>query len=388
VWQCRYSGIEVPDALWRHVEFGRGKPYSDNQAEHVAADAAVLDAFDTWRRQFVDHVARKGKVEPGRYRAFGYRTPSHRWADVRLKWRELRMKPHSRSGASALAARLNRERRVARRSEGQKLRRQRTAGTRLRSAEPAKLDPNRTENRRHWQERRRNAIRLSNCRPSCPVPLSHWIASLPPGYDLPPPSYPAIVATVAAAAPPSPEGDKGASNAEVLASVVTIQVQVVRHARGAPSEGSERRGTGVVVEPAGLILTSAFLVQEADSIVVTTFDSRTVAAVVAAQDATLGGAAPTALLVRPLPIGSRPRSRRRRQSRWRSSARGSRRRYGRRQGRFAMTGASSGTRYSPPRRPRMRGRGARRRHGEAGRSRRAPAQEHPAQRGSTRAGTG
>jgi hypothetical protein len=22
VWQCRYSGIEVPDALWRYVEFG------------------------------------------------------------------------------------------------------------------------------------------------------------------------------------------------------------------------------------------------------------------------------------------------------------------------------------------------------------------------------
>jgi hypothetical protein len=24
VWQCRYSGIEVPEALWRYVEFGRG----------------------------------------------------------------------------------------------------------------------------------------------------------------------------------------------------------------------------------------------------------------------------------------------------------------------------------------------------------------------------
>ena len=25
VWQCRYSGIEVPDPLWRYVEFGRDK---------------------------------------------------------------------------------------------------------------------------------------------------------------------------------------------------------------------------------------------------------------------------------------------------------------------------------------------------------------------------
>ena len=37
VWQCRYSGIEVPDQLWRYVEFGRGKKYSENQAEHMGA---------------------------------------------------------------------------------------------------------------------------------------------------------------------------------------------------------------------------------------------------------------------------------------------------------------------------------------------------------------
>ena len=41
VWQCRYSGIEVPDELWRYVEFGKGKKYSDNQAEHIAAEADV-----------------------------------------------------------------------------------------------------------------------------------------------------------------------------------------------------------------------------------------------------------------------------------------------------------------------------------------------------------
>src|SRR5215207_7197302 len=38
VWQCRYSGIEVPDALWRYVEFGRDKKYSENQAEHMVDD--------------------------------------------------------------------------------------------------------------------------------------------------------------------------------------------------------------------------------------------------------------------------------------------------------------------------------------------------------------
>jgi hypothetical protein len=91
VWQCRYSGIEVPDALWRHVEFGRGKKYSDNQAEHMATETEVLRVFDVWTAAFADFVARKGKVQPGRYRAYGYKAPGHRWADLKLKWRELRM---------------------------------------------------------------------------------------------------------------------------------------------------------------------------------------------------------------------------------------------------------------------------------------------------------
>jgi hypothetical protein len=60
VWQCRYSGIEVPDGLWRYVQFGRGRKYADNQAEHLAADDAVLADFDGWRARFVAHVADKG----------------------------------------------------------------------------------------------------------------------------------------------------------------------------------------------------------------------------------------------------------------------------------------------------------------------------------------
>jgi hypothetical protein len=91
VWQCRYSGIEVPDPLWHHVEFGRGKKYSDNQAEHLAAQEGVLSSFDRWADRFTDFVRQKGPVERGRYRAFGYQAPSHRWADLKLKWRELRM---------------------------------------------------------------------------------------------------------------------------------------------------------------------------------------------------------------------------------------------------------------------------------------------------------
>src|SRR5207244_2702290 len=62
VWQCRYSGIEVPDQLWHYVEFGRGKKYSDNQAEHLAAEAGVLAEFDGWVDRFAGFVRQKGKV--------------------------------------------------------------------------------------------------------------------------------------------------------------------------------------------------------------------------------------------------------------------------------------------------------------------------------------
>ena len=91
VWQCRYSGIEVPDALWRYVEFGRGKKYSENQAEHMLEEKAVLRAFDRWSDAFARHVAKKGRVTPGKHRAFGYQPPPHTWADLKTKWRGLRM---------------------------------------------------------------------------------------------------------------------------------------------------------------------------------------------------------------------------------------------------------------------------------------------------------
>lgn len=91
VWQCRYGGVEVPDPLWRYVEFGLGKKYSDNQAEDIAAEPHVYTEFDAWVTQFESFVQHKGKVEPGQYRAYGYKAPSHRWADIKLKWREIRM---------------------------------------------------------------------------------------------------------------------------------------------------------------------------------------------------------------------------------------------------------------------------------------------------------
>jgi hypothetical protein len=91
VWQARYSGIEVPDALWCYVQFGDGRPYSQNQAEHLIEEPQVLEAFDAWTDAFTEHVAAKGKVEPGPYRAYGYEPPSHLVADLKTKWRGMRM---------------------------------------------------------------------------------------------------------------------------------------------------------------------------------------------------------------------------------------------------------------------------------------------------------
>jgi hypothetical protein len=91
VWQCRYSGIEVPDALWRYIEFGRDRKYSENQAEHMVDEPDVMQAFDEWTDAFASHVAQKGRVKPGEYRAYGYRPPSHIVADLKTKWRGLRM---------------------------------------------------------------------------------------------------------------------------------------------------------------------------------------------------------------------------------------------------------------------------------------------------------
>jgi putative NADPH-quinone reductase len=91
VWQFRFSGIEVPDHLWRYKEFGQGKPYSENQAEHMAKETDVFDDFDKFVHAFASFVGQKGKVEPGKYRAYGYEAPGHLIKDLKLQWREKRI---------------------------------------------------------------------------------------------------------------------------------------------------------------------------------------------------------------------------------------------------------------------------------------------------------
>jgi hypothetical protein len=128
VWQCRYSGVEVPDSLWRYVEFGQGRKYSDNQAEHMAEQPDVYEAFDAWVGAFAAFVGAKGKVQPGQYRAYGYEPPGHFKAELKLKWRDTRMRagrpPKGSSPRKQQKRNLNRDATWRpKRSEGEKLRR-------------------------------------------------------------------------------------------------------------------------------------------------------------------------------------------------------------------------------------------------------------------------
>jgi hypothetical protein len=91
VWQLRYSGIEVPDHLWRYKEFGNGKPYSENQAEHMATETDVFEDFDKFVHAFASFIGQKGKVPPGQYRAYGYEAQGHLIRDLKLQWREKRI---------------------------------------------------------------------------------------------------------------------------------------------------------------------------------------------------------------------------------------------------------------------------------------------------------
>lgn len=82
VWQCRYGGVEVPNDLWKYCTSGKGKKYSDNQAEDVIMENEFMRTFNKWIDDFSVFVQQKGKVPPNKYRAFGYQPPSHIWANV------------------------------------------------------------------------------------------------------------------------------------------------------------------------------------------------------------------------------------------------------------------------------------------------------------------
>jgi hypothetical protein len=50
----------------------------------------VYGDFDAWTDAFAAFVGAKGKVEPGKYRAYGYEAPGHLMKDLKAKWREIK----------------------------------------------------------------------------------------------------------------------------------------------------------------------------------------------------------------------------------------------------------------------------------------------------------
>ena len=92
VWQCRYGGVEVPDQLWKYIEFGKDKKYSDNQAEHMVQEPAVIEQFEQWVADFAAFVAEKGKVKPGKYRAFGLKRSIDWRLEAKLGLRDVRLR--------------------------------------------------------------------------------------------------------------------------------------------------------------------------------------------------------------------------------------------------------------------------------------------------------
>ena len=71
-------------------------------------------------------------------------------------------------------------------------------------------------------------------------------------------------------------------------SVVKVRVKAVTDARSRNTLGGDREGTGIVIDSSGLILTIGYLVQEADSVDISTADGRGVPASVIAYDYSTG----------------------------------------------------------------------------------------------------
>ena len=127
VWQCRYGGIEVPEKLWEYADSGVGQKYSDNQAEDVITDDSYMNKFEKWVNQFEKFVAKKGKVHPGKYRAFGYKPPSHFLNEIKTGIRAFRLRygkaPENSSPAKQRQLNLNRHTTThPKKTEGEKLR--------------------------------------------------------------------------------------------------------------------------------------------------------------------------------------------------------------------------------------------------------------------------
>jgi S1-C subfamily serine protease len=118
----------------------------------------------------------------------------------------------------------------------------------------------------------------------------------------------ALAAAALAALLALPDGLRAqTSGGETLNAVVQIDAQVPANARTAESLGTERQGSGVVIDDSGLIVTIGYLILEADEVTVTAGDDEAVPARIVAYDHESGFGlvrASRPLAVAPLALGS------------------------------------------------------------------------------------
>ncbi len=94
---------------------------------------------------------------------------------------------------------------------------------------------------------------------------------------------------------------------EILSAVVGIRAKIPAAARTAPFLGTERRGSGVVIDSGGLILTIGYLILEAEKIEVVTADAKTLPATYVGYDSGTGFGMVRAvgrLEAKPIPLGA------------------------------------------------------------------------------------
>ncbi|MDQ4141854.1 MAG: NAD(P)H-dependent oxidoreductase [Bacteroidota bacterium] len=127
VWQCRYGGVEVPDNLWVHCTNGKGRKYSDNQAEDMIQETEFMATFNQWVQDFTSFVLQKGKVPPNQYRAYGYKRPQNVFKELKTGIRSWKLRfgltPENSSNQAQKEQGLNDDTTFnPQKSEGEKLR--------------------------------------------------------------------------------------------------------------------------------------------------------------------------------------------------------------------------------------------------------------------------
>jgi len=96
-----------------------------------------------------------------------------------------------------------------------------------------------------------------------------------------------FAAALSAGAAEAADGERAPLTVDAF-SVVRIHARAVADARSLATLGPERDGTGIVIDSSGLILTIGYLVQEAESVEISTADGRALPASVIAYDFTTG----------------------------------------------------------------------------------------------------